>query len=135
MGWISNIFKSKALLYIEQMYKDCKELNQEQKEKIVMLETDIKQLYKNNFILKEQVLKLQYNNKFNTNNNDEQFIDIKKVNINKIKLTKKEKEIYNFVGESNNLKELSELTNMEIPSIRTYCSRIRKKGYTIDWEN
>lgn len=112
MGFLTNIFKKQRErdleMFISELKSDKNKLEQENKE------------------LKEQLYQ------FLGNKNTEELKDKK----DKQKLTKKEKSIYNIFKNNENItkKELSDKTKLQLQSIKVYISRIKNKGFEIEFK-
>ena len=109
MGFLANIFKSKELIYLEQLYKDTKEDKK-------TLELKVQRLEQENKNLLEELTNIKLNNK--------------SINIKDINLTKKEEYIYKHylnLKTKVSLIEFAQRTNTPINSLKVYVSRIRKK--------
>lgn len=124
MGWLQNLFKSKELLYLEQLYSDTKK-DKEQ------LQTENKTLRDRIDDLNKQLLELTLKQSKTSNNINETVVD---VNINPQKLAPKEKFIFKLCNELNNYKDVLNSCGMKEGSLKVYLSRIRTKGHKISWE-
>jgi DNA-binding CsgD family transcriptional regulator len=131
MGWLTNIFKTKELLYLEQLYKEVKE-DKEQ------LKTDNKKLQDEINALNKQILELTNKQHYNTNNTynnpqttNETIFDIQ---TEPQKLAPKEKFILNLVEEHKNFSDVLKHSGLKEQSLKVYLSRIKRKGHSFTLE-
>jgi len=117
----------------------------ELKEKINVITNEFKQLQitSNKQIMDLTKLNMELQLQINTqntsinSNNDvnnklkTDFVEI----IEPKELTNKEKDIYERVGQVNNFNELLKVCGMKETSLRVYLSRIKKKGYSINFND
>jgi hypothetical protein len=131
MNWITNIFKSKAFRYADELYLQVKQ----DKEQLI---TENKELREQNKDLNQQLIALITNNKYNhitPNNNNNSYVNVKDINpiIDKTpqRLTKKEKFILELVDKYKTFDEVLKHSGCKEQSLKVYISRIRGKNYII----
>lgn len=124
MGWLQNLFKSKELLYLEQLYADTKK-DKEQ------LRTENKTLRDRIDELNKQLFELTLKQSKTSNNINETVVD---VNVNPQKLAPKEKFILKLCNDLKNYKDVLKSCGIKEGSLKVYLSRIRTKGHKIPWE-
>ena len=134
MVWLLNIFKSKELVYLEQLYKETKEDKENLKTKVKVLEDTITLNNKELLQLKTHILELKFELKIINNNKITKKERLIVPDSIKKKLSPKEKDILDRSHQVKNFIELIKVSQMQEPSLRVYCSRIRNKGYVLGFE-
>lgn len=130
MGFLTNLFKTKELMYLEQLYKETKE-DKEQ------LKTDNEQLRQQITSLNTQLMELltkQSNNINNINNPYETPQEIKDIDLTPQKLAPKEKHILKLIEQYKTYNQVLQHSNMKESSFKVYISRIKNKGYPIEFQ-
>lgn len=132
MNWLQKLFKSKELLYLEQLYADTKKDKEQLKDENLQLKKQIEELNK-------QLIELLIKQKINTHNtnniynNDEKVYDVKEEK--EIKLAPKEEFILNLCKKYKNFNDVLLNCGMKETSLKVYLSRIRTKKYEIPFDN
>ena len=123
MGFLTNLFKSKELVYVEQLYKDTKASKEEYK-------TENKELRLTITDLNKQILHLSIKcniTRNNVNNNNNVNDNIVTVNQEPKKLSPKEQFIYDLYLKYKTYDDTLKHSGLKESSFKVYLSRIRKK--------
>jgi hypothetical protein len=130
MGFLTNLFKTKELIYLEQLYKETKEDKEQLKKDNELLRQQIDALNKQliELLIKTPKQDYNYNNSYE-NNNKVQDIEPKP-----IKLEPKERFILELVEKYKNYDEVLKRVGMKEQSFKVYISKIRGKKYPIIFE-